>query len=93
MPLPTSKKVISCRWLFAVKFNPNGSVARLKACLITKGYAQTYGVDYLFFYLFLLLLLMIRTCIGLISGMSFYMEIFRKKFTWSNLRGLLLMRR
>ena len=32
--------------MFAIKFNPDGSVARLKACLVTKGYAQTYGVDY-----------------------------------------------
>ena len=32
--------------MFAVKFNPDGSVPRLKACLVTKGYAQTYGVDY-----------------------------------------------
>ena len=29
-----------------MKMNPDGSVARLKACLIAKGYAQTYGVDY-----------------------------------------------
>ena len=32
--------------MFAVKFNPNWSIARLKACLVAKGYAQTYGVDY-----------------------------------------------
>ena len=32
--------------MFAVKFNPDGFVARLKACLVAKGYAQTYGVDY-----------------------------------------------
>ena len=44
--LPTGKKAIGCRWVFAVKVNPDGSVARLKARLVAKGYAQTYGVDY-----------------------------------------------
>ena len=33
---------------------------------------------------------MFGTCIGLISRLPFYMKIFRKKFTWNNLRGLLL---
>ena len=46
VPLPTSKKAIGCRWVFAVKFNPEGSVARLKTRLIAKDYAQTYGVNY-----------------------------------------------
>ena len=32
--------------MFPVKFNPDGSIARLKARLIAKGYALTYGVDY-----------------------------------------------
>ena len=32
--------------MFAVKFNLYGSIARLKARFVTKGYAQTYGVDY-----------------------------------------------
>ena len=46
MPLPTRKKVNGCRWVFSVKFNPDGLVARLKARLVSKGYAQTYRVDY-----------------------------------------------
>ena len=44
--LPAGKKVIGCRWVFAVKVNPDGLVVRLKARLVAKGYAQTYGVDY-----------------------------------------------
>ena len=46
MRLPTGKKAIGCRWVFTVKVNPDGSIARLKARLVAKGYAQTYGVDY-----------------------------------------------
>ena len=97
VPLPTGKKAIDCCWMFAVKFNPDGSVARLKARLVAKGYAQTYGVDYsdsfspvaklTFVHLFISLMprLMIGTCISLISRLPFSMEIFRKRFTWSNL--------
>ena len=46
MPLPTGKNAIGCCWVFTVKFNSDGSVARLKARLVAKGYAHTYGVDY-----------------------------------------------
>ena len=46
VPSPTSKKAIGCRWVFAVKFNLDGCVATLKARLVAKDYAQTYGVDY-----------------------------------------------
>ena len=35
-----------CHWVFTVKFNHDGFVARLKARLVVMGYAQTYGIDY-----------------------------------------------
>lgn len=44
--LPKGKKAVGCKWIFVIKVNPDGSIARLKARLVAKGDAQTYGVDY-----------------------------------------------
>ena len=46
VPLPTGKKAIGCHWVFVVKFNLDRSIVRLKARLVGKDYALTYGVDY-----------------------------------------------
>ena len=44
--LPSGKKPVGCKWVFAVKFKGDGSLERYKARLVAKGYTQTYGVDY-----------------------------------------------
>ena len=44
--LPLGKKVVSCKWVFTVKHKKNGSIERLKAKLATRGFIQSYGVDY-----------------------------------------------
>lgn len=41
------KKIVGCKWVFTIKFKSEGSLKRCKACLVSKGLTQTYGIDYL----------------------------------------------
>ena len=43
---PKDTVVVGCRWVYTLKYRPDGSVDRCKASLVAKGYTQTYGVDY-----------------------------------------------
>ena len=46
VPLPNGKKIVGCKWVFAVKHQTNGTIERFKARLVAKGYTQSYGIDY-----------------------------------------------
>ena len=47
VPLPPHKHTIGCRWVYKVKYKPNGEVDRYKARLVAKGYTQQAGIDFL----------------------------------------------
>ncbi|KAL2945484.1 Retrovirus-related Pol polyprotein from transposon TNT 1-94 [Bienertia sinuspersici] len=44
--LPPNKKPIGCKWLYRIKYNPDGSVERHKSRLVVLGNRQQYGIDY-----------------------------------------------
>ncbi|KAK9038646.1 hypothetical protein V6N11_023503 [Hibiscus sabdariffa] len=44
--LPEGRKAVSCKWLFKIKRNADGSMARYKARLVAKGFSQMPGQDY-----------------------------------------------
>jgi len=44
--LPKDKKAIGCKWVYKIKHNADGSMSRYKKKVVTKDYAQTYGIDY-----------------------------------------------
>lgn len=45
-PLPSSKKIVGCKWFYKFKYLFNGDVDRYKARLVTKRFTQTAELNY-----------------------------------------------
>lgn len=46
VPPPPGVRPLSCRWVLAIKWTPDNTIASFKARLVVKGYLQVKGVNY-----------------------------------------------
>ncbi|CAH9133803.1 unnamed protein product, partial [Cuscuta epithymum] len=44
--LPPHKRVVDSKWVYKIKYKPNGEVERYEARLVAKGFTQVEGVDF-----------------------------------------------
>lgn len=44
--IPKDRKIVKCRWVYALKRNSSGAIIRYKSRVVAKGYSQIQGVDY-----------------------------------------------
>jgi hypothetical protein len=46
VPLPSGRKIFTCRWVYGTKSAVDGQINRYKAGIFAKGFQQVHGIDY-----------------------------------------------
>jgi len=46
VPRPAHQNIVTCKWVYRIKRNPDGSIDRFKARLVVRGFTQQYGIDF-----------------------------------------------
>lgn len=74
MPLPPNKKVISCWWVYRIKYLANVEIDKFKARLVAKGYTLTAGEDYHNTFTPVAKMVIVRTILSISSTKSWHVH-------------------
>ena len=46
VPHPADANIVTCKWVFTIKYHPDGTIACHKGCLVAREFTQAYDIDY-----------------------------------------------
>ena len=84
---PTGKNIIGSKWVFRTKRKDNGTIDKLKARLVARGFTQIFGVDYFDTYSPVAKMASVRTILAMAARFDWDIESF--DFNGAYLNGTL----
>ena len=73
---PPGKNIVGCKWVFKIKKDSEGRIAKYKARLVARGFTQVYGVDYTETFAPVAKLASLRTILALAAHEDWPIEVF-----------------
>nr|KAE8918680.1 Retrovirus-related Pol polyprotein from transposon TNT 1-94 [Phytophthora fragariae] len=74
VPRPRGRNILKNRWVYVIKYKPDGSVDRFKARLVIKGSLQKYGIDYTEIFAPVVRMEILRLLLALAAAMDWEVE-------------------
>ena len=75
---------MGCKWVYIIRYKVDETLERCKAKLVTKGYTQTYGVDYLETFALVAKMNTIRVLLSLVANYNWDLQQFDVKNAFLN---------
>ncbi|GJW59683.1 putative RNA-directed DNA polymerase [Tanacetum coccineum] len=70
--LPNGRRVVSCKWIYKIKYKSNGEVERYKSRLVARGFSQKEGLDYEETFLLVVKMVTMRCVLSLVVQNSWF---------------------